>query len=137
MVRKWENDFRCNDCRWEQSTSVMDKNGDEKLEWVPVDVTAVPVGWLLREYEDLVFELSEKEVELVNLKEVYLIAEAKIVNETNFKELYGANNQKVRDQHVKTELSDMVQQKQGLTFSIDFIRNYIPLLRECIRSKQS
>ena len=136
MVRKWENDFRCNDCRWEQSTSVMDKNGDEKLEWVPVDVTAVPVGWLLREYEDLVFELSEKEVELVNLKEVYLIAEAKIVNETNFKELYGANNQKVRDQHVKTELSDMVQQKQGLTFSIDFIRNYIPLLRECIRSKQ-
>ena len=134
---KFNNDFECENCKWKQSVSVLDKNGDESLDWVPVDVTAVPVGWLLREYEDLVFELSEKEIELYKLKEAYLIAEAEIVNNTDFKALYGANNQKVRDSHVRNELSDMYEQKHSLGFSIDFIKNYIPLLREVIRSKKN
>ena len=137
-MRKFENDFRCNDCRWEQSTSVMDKNGDEKLEWVPVDVTAVPVGWLLREYEDLVFELSEKEVLLSNKKEEYANKEFEIVfmSDVNFKELYGSTSEKVRKQHAKTELSELDNEIKTLELSINWIRGYIPLLKEVIRCKR-
>ena len=120
---------------WRMSSPVLDKDGNEVLEWNVIPITDVPGDELLRTYEDLVLELSDKEIELYMLKEQYLQRESEIVQTTNFKELYGANNQKVRDQHVKETLSDMVQSKVELQFTIDFIRNYIPLLREVLRSK--
>ena len=108
----------------------------DERDWRIVMITEVPVDVLLVEWHFLVHELSDKEIELYNLKEAYLIAEADIVNNTNFKELYGANNQKVRDNHVKNELSDMVSTMKSLEFGINWIRSYIPLLKEVIRSKQ-
>lgn len=114
---------------WE---TYLNKNG---VEWCPIPMIDVPVEELLMKWEDLVNELSDKEVELYRLKEAYLIAEADIVNNTNFKELYGANNQKVRDNHVKNELSDMVSDMKALEFGIGWIRSYIPLLKEVIRVK--
>ena len=114
---------------WE---TYLNKNG---VEWCPIPMIDVPVEELLMKWEDLVNELSDKEVELYRLKEAYLIAEADIVNNTNFKELYGANNQKVRDNHVKNELSDMVSDMKALEFGIAWIRSYIPLLKEVIRVK--
>ena len=121
---------------WKREVSYIDKNGNESIELEPCLITDVPVSDLLCEWEDMVLELSQKEVELYNLKEAYLIAEAKIVNEVDFKAIYGANNQKVRDNHVKSELADMVSQMKGLEFGIDWIRQYIPLLKEVVRSKQ-
>lgn len=115
---------------WE---TYLNKNG---VEWCPIPMIDVPVERLLMKWEDLVMELSDKEVELYNLKEAYLIAEADIVNNTNFKELYGANNQKVRDNHVRNELSDMVSEMKTLEFGINWIRSYIPLLREVVRCKE-
>ena len=114
-----------------------DEYGDEIHEWKCEDITVIPVMTLIRTWEKLVRELSEKQVELYQLKEAYLIAERQIVETTDFKSIYGANNQKVRDNHVKAELSDMVEQRASLQFGIDFIQSYIPLLRECIRAKQS
>ena len=108
----------------------------DERDWRIVMITDVPVDVLLKEWHFLVHELSDKEVELYNLKEAYLIAEADIVNNTDFKALYGANNQKVRDNHVRTELSDMVGQMKALEFGINWIRSYIPLLREVILVKQ-
>ena len=121
---------------WKEECVLIDKEGNESVSYREVSIVDVPVTDLLVEYEDMVLELSQKEVELYNLKEAYLLAERKIVEETDFKSLYGANNQKVRDTHVKAELADMYSQRKDLEFSIDFIRNYIPLLREVIRSKQ-
>ena len=120
---------------WRMSSPVVDKNGDESLEWNVIPITDVPGDELLRTYEDLVLELSDKEIELYILKEQYLQRESEIVQNTDFKALYNANNQKIRDQHVKETLKDMVEKKVELQFTIDFIRNYIPLLREVLRSK--
>ena len=120
---------------WYHSYPVMDDDGKERIVDEVVPITSVPVVCLLQEYEDMVLELSQKEVELYNLKEAYLIAEQKIVNEVDFKALYGANNQKVRDNHVKNELSDMVSDMKALEFGINWIRSYIPLLKEVIRVK--
>ena len=130
------NEFKFNGKVWRKSEAEIDRDGNEGLVWNTVPITDVPVTVLLEEYEDLVLELSEKEVALYNLKEAYLIAESKIVNETDFKALYGANNQKVRDNHVKNELSDMVTEMKDLEFGIGFIKQYIPLLREVVRCKQ-
>ena len=135
-IAEWKEKYTFNGRYWEQSIPLMDKDGNESLDWQVVPITVVPVIVLLQVYEDMIVELSDKEVELYSLKEAYLIAERKIIEETNFKELYGANNQKVRDQHVKAELQDLVDKKASLQFSIDFIRNYIPLLREVLRCKQ-
>ena len=135
-IAEWKEKYTFNGRYWEQSIPLMDKDGNESLDWQVVPITVVPVIVLLQVYEDMIVELIDKEVELYSLKEAYLIAERKIIEETNFKELYGANNQKVRDQHVKAELQDLVDKKASLQFSIDFIRNYIPLLREVLRCKQ-
>ena len=108
----------------------------DERDWRIVMITDVPVDVLLNEWHFLVHELSDKEVELYRLKEAYLIAEADIVNNTDFKALYGANNQKVRDNHVKSELADMVSDMKALEFGINWIRSYIPLLKEVIRVKQ-
>ena len=96
----------------------------------------MPVELLIEEWEKLVNELSDKEVELYNLKEAYLLLESEIVNNTDFKALYGANNQKVRDNHVKSELADMVSEMKTLEFGINWIRSYIPLLKEVIKEKR-
>ena len=121
---------------WVKYDPVIDVDGNETVKEMPVMIAHVPVNFLLREWEDLVMELSDKEVELYNLKEAYLIAEQKIINETDFKELYGKNNEKVRTNHVKSELADMVSEMKTLEFGINWIRSYIPLLREVVRCKQ-
>ena len=108
----------------------------DERDWRIVMITEVPVDVLLKEWHFLVHELSDKEVELYNLKEAYLIAEQKIINETDFKELYGKNNEKVRTNHVKSELADMVSDMKALEFGINWIRSYIPLLKEVVRCKQ-
>ena len=128
--------FDKNTGRWDQLIDEVLDNGEEGTRCIGVPITDVSLIYLLCTYEDLVLELSDKEVELYTLKEAYLIAEKDIIANTDFKSLYGANNQKVRDNHVKQELSDMVARKADLQLGIDFIKNYIPLLREVIRAKQ-
>lgn len=131
------NDWKLSDGVWYRwYCTGYDDYGEEIHEWKREDITLIPVACMVREWEKLVNELSDKEVELYNLKEAYLIAEQKIINETDFKELYGKNNDKVRNNHVKSELSDMVSSMKDLEFGINWIRSYIPLLKELIRSKQ-
>ena len=108
----------------------------DERDWRIGMITDVPVDVLLKEWHFLVHELSDKEVELYQLKEAYLIAESKIVNEVDFKAIYGKNNEKIRKEHCKKELSDLVEQIKELEFGIGWIRNYIPLLREVVRCKQ-
>jgi hypothetical protein len=124
------------DGKWKGLVDIEVSIDGEKEIWSPVSVVDISVDVLLDKWEDLVHELSDKEVELYKLKEAYLIAESKIINETDFKALYGANNQKVRDNHVKSELADMVSDMKALEFGINWIRSYIPLLKEVIRVKQ-
>jgi hypothetical protein len=121
---------------WKELQDIPTTDDETNKEWVIVSIVNIPTDVLFTIWEGLVRELSDKEVELYNLKEAYLIAEADIVNNTNFKELYGANNQKVRDNHVKSELADMVSSMKSLEFGIAWIRSYIPLLKEVIRSKR-
>ena len=90
----------------------------------------------LAEWENLISELSNKEVLLYRKKEAYQVRSDEIIAETNFKELYGANNQKVRDNHVKTVLAKDYETIKALEFSIDWINRRISFLRELVRTKR-
>ena len=94
---------------------------------------------LIGEWESLVDELSDKEVKLGKLKELYNGNEFDIVfrSDIDFKSLYGSTSEKVRKQHAKDMLSDLNDEIQALELGINWIRQYIPLLREVIRVKSS
>ena len=90
----------------------------------------------MREWDELIHELSDKEVALFKWKEIYEVKANEIIEHTDFKELYGANNQKVRDNHVRNELSDWYDIIKDLEFSIAYIERRISFLRELIKCKR-
>ena len=92
---------------------------------------------LIGEWESLVDELSDKEVKLTKLKELYNGNEFDIVykSDIDFKGLYGSTSEKVRKQHARDMLSDLNDEITGLELGINWIKHYIPLLREVIRTK--
>ena len=108
----------------------------DERDWRIVMITEVPVDVLLVEWHFLVHELSDKEAELLKLKE-YIQSESFHIETTfDFKEAYGKNNADIRKQHIKVELSDVFDKVQSLELSINWIRSYIPLLKEVVRCKQ-
>ena len=137
-IAEWKEKYTFNGRYWEQSIPLMDKDGNERLEWYVVPVRNVPVNVLLDVYEDMVVELSDKEFELSGVKEEYALKEFEIVfkSDIDFKALYGSASEKTRMKHAKEVLSDLDKRKQSLELSVDFIKNYIPLLREVLRCKK-
>lgn len=91
---------------------------------------------LLFEWENLINELSLKEEELYILKNKINGKSELILKETDFQTLYGANNQKIRDNHIKELLKTDYQTRHDLEMSIDYIHRRISFLRELIRYKQ-
>ena len=89
----------------------------------------------LNEWDSLVNELSAKEIALYQWKEIYNVKADEIIASVDFKALYGANNQKVRDNHVKQELSDWYDNIKSLEFSIEWIGRRISYLRHLVEWK--
>ena len=67
---------------------------------------------------------------------MYDVKANEIIEHTDFKALYGANNQKVRDNHVRNELSDWYEIIRDLEFSLNYINHRISFLKELIRTKR-
>ena len=139
----WELDYMKGDCklmkndgRWKQVISVDEETGARG--WNHVRAMDVPLDSLIREYEELLIELSDKEVEYMDLKEEYNQKEFEIVylSDINFKELYGSTSEKVRKQHASTVLKPLKTKLNGLELSIDYLKRYIVFIRELIRTKR-
>ena len=111
------------------------ENEDKIIEWIPCSITEVPLDVLLNEWDNLIIELSEKETELIELKELYTGEEFDIVykSDINFKALYGSSAEKVRQQHASDVLSELNDKINSLKLSIQWIKNYIQLIRETVR----
>lgn len=99
-------------------------------------IVDVPVAVLLDTWEDLVIELTNKEKGLYELKESIFNKEQDIIRNTDFQKLYQKNNKDVRKEHLDKVLAEDYTKKKDLEFRIDFIKQYVPLLKEVIRSKQ-
>lgn len=113
-------------------------DGTTERDWRPVNVDEVPVHHLLKTHECMLIELSNKERKYLQLDEQYKAKEFEIVymSDVDFKALYGSTSEKVRKQHAKTELSDLNGQINSLELSINWLKNYIPFLRELVRVKE-
>ena len=129
--------YRLDDkCFWRHLENIPKVDDDENTEWVIVSIVSVPVDVLFTVWEGIVRELSEKEIEYLNIKE-YVKHEANSIElETDFKALYGKNNADIRKQHVRLQLKSEYDTMRDLEISMNWIKNYIPLLKEVIRSKQ-
>ena len=90
----------------------------------------------LSEWSRLVTELSEKEVALYKWKECYQVKSDEIMASVDFKKEYGANNQKIRDSHVKKELQTWHDTIKDLEFSINYLGRRIVYLKELIKTKR-
>lgn len=129
-------DYKLTDNRnWEQLLAY--DNG--KTKWCGCVITDVPVEKLLISWEFLVAELSLKEIALSNKKEEYDKKEFDIVynSDIDFKALYGSTSEKVRKHHAKNELRELDDKINSLELSINWIKNYMQLIKEVIRSKNS
>lgn len=121
---------------WYHTSLVIDNGGEDSVD-APVLITSVPVNYLLEAWEDLVHELSGKERALLDLKEFVNQQGFEFEQHTDYKALYGKNNADVRKHHLKQELSDVFDEIQALELGINWIKQYIPLLREAIRVKSN
>ena len=90
----------------------------------------------LTEWENLINELSEKELALIEWKQVYEIKAQTIEDETDFKAIYGRNNADIRKLHIKNELKEWSNTIIDLEISIDWITRRISFLRELIKCKR-
>lgn len=90
----------------------------------------------LAEWENLISELSNKEVMLYHRKEAYQVRSDEIIGETDFKALFGKNNADVRKQYVKEQLRTEHETIKALEFSISWIVNRISFLRELVKTKR-
>lgn len=84
------------------------------------------------EWFELVEELSDKEIDLINLKETYNQKEFEIVyldKTIDWKGLYGSAAEKVRKQHTTKELQALVDAKNDLQISIDYLKRRIEYIK--------
>ena len=90
-----------------------------------------------KEWESLINELSEKEIALYKWREIYQIKSEEIIKNTDFKEIYGKNNEGIRKQHVKHELIDWHDTIKDLEYSISYLERRIGYLHELVKYQTS
>lgn len=92
---------------------------------------------ILKEWETIINHLQIKEIEYYNLKESLFDKEQEIIDNTDFKELYGKNNNDVRKKHLKNILGDHYYELKMLELCIDNDKRRITYLKELLRTKRT
>ena len=125
--------------KWKKAINMNKTNEDapEKWEYKEYPTINVPLPRLIDEYEDLTYELTLKEIKLQKIKTTYTEKEfsIKYIEDINFKELYGRANDDTRQHHVETVCADLIQQKNDLEISINYLKRTTSLLKRIIHIK--
>ena len=129
------------------------EDDEEVIITVEREAQARMLADLLNEKEDLInekpldlhkdFEEWDKYIDniiigeknLITLKEEFEEQSQEIIANTDFKELYGANNQKVRDNHIKKELHGLSEDITDLKLKIEYAKMRISFLKRLIDMK--
>ncbi len=89
----------------------------------------------LNEWSNLVTELSLKEMSYLKLKDTIFNKEQWIIDNTDFKKVYGKNNADVRKQHLQKFLKEEYELRNSHEISIDYIKRRISFLKQLIHTK--
>ena len=84
------------------------------------------------DWDNLLVEISTKTTQLYMLKERIFDKEQEIINNTDFKELYGKNNADVRKNHLKQEMQADYDAKNDLEMDIDAAKRRITYIRSML-----
>lgn len=87
------------------------------------------------EWSNIITTLEKSERNYFHKKETYQALSDKIIEVTDFKELYGKNNADVRKNHVKNELADQYHELKELEFKIDNYKRRISFLKSLVSVK--
>ena len=89
----------------------------------------------LTEWSELITELCLKEVDYIKIKDAIFEKEQWIIENTDFKKVYGKNNADVRKQHFNKFLKDEYAIRNHLEVSIDYCKRRISFLKQLIHTK--
>lgn len=96
---------------------------------------------LLEKWGTLINKVSMQEIEYYQLKEEIFNEEQKIIKNTDFNALYGANNKDVRKEHLNKTMKPKKDEKKALEIKIDenkrriyFYAEKVKCLREFMRN---
>lgn len=89
----------------------------------------------LTEWSSLITELSHKEHDLLELKDIIFDKEQWIVSKTDFKTIYGKNNAEVRKLHLQKHMNGEYTNRRNLELSIDYLKRRISFLKQLIHTK--
>ena len=89
----------------------------------------------LTEWSELITELCLKEVDYIKIKDSIFEKEQWIIENTDFKKVYGKNNADVRKQHFNKFLKDEYAIRNHLEVSIDYLKRRISFLKQLIHTK--
>jgi len=90
----------------------------------------------LSEWNHLINGLLDKEYKLLTLKNYKEDKESYIINNTDFKKLYGANNDKVRKAHVTKKLGNTLTMITDLELSVAHDKRRISFLKTSLEVKK-
>lgn len=93
------------------------------------------ISYDLWEWSKLITELSEKERDLIELKDIIFDKEQWIIENTDFKAVYGKNNSDVRKLHLTKHMKSEYENRRSLELSIDYIKRRISFLKSLIHVK--
>lgn len=86
-------------------------------------------------WNEYINNLASMEKTLVGLKQHRDKEEMRILNEVDFKELYGKNNETIRKNHIKEELSDTFDKITSIELEAADIKRKISCLKRLIDMK--
>ena len=89
------------------------------------------------EWEDLLKTIDEKSEDLYVLKNSLIRAEQEIIDNTDFKALFGKNNADVRKAYLKDKLQPNYDAKHELEMSIDSAKRRIDYIRSLMNMQRA
>ena len=89
----------------------------------------------LSEWSSLITELCLIEIDYLKIKDNIFDKEQWIIDNTNFKEVYGKNNADVRKQHLRQHMKSEYATRKHLEVRIDYLKRRISFLKQLIYTK--
>lgn len=83
------------------------------------------------EYENLLNTLTQKQIDLITVKEEFIEREfnIKYIEDIDFKKLYGKANEDIRKHHVQVTLKDLYDKKQSLELEVEHLKRRVSFLK--------
>lgn len=82
----------------------------------------------INEYYDTRKQLDKASIDYLNTRREYQDKEFEILTTFDFKSEYGKDNDKIRNGHIRNELSDLLLKRDALELEVEQLKRYLRYL---------